>query len=253
MATATEIVTSAYRENNLIPVGREPTAAETAEGLKKLNRLLTEVFGLVVGEHMRSWDTPPLRTSPADARYPLQPRDTRLLDEVWPYPPPNSRCIVSISAPTRIYFMPDPADGARMSVAQINCNFETSPLTIDANGRAIEGVPELVLDTNLTAPIEWMYRADLGQWVRITTLTADDPMPFPSECDDYFICLLNMRLSPAFGKQTKPDTASRYLDVRKNMKTRYRQPTLAPFRPNGILFNTRQVYRGPWRYVGRLT
>lgn len=253
MATATEIVTAAYRESNLIPVGREPTAAETAEGLRKLNRLLSEVFGLVVGEHMRSWDTPSIRNAPSDARWPLQPVNTSLPDGVWQYPPPNARCMVAISTATTIYFMPNPADGARMSIARVGSDFEANPLTIDANGRYIEGQPTITFDTNITEPVSWMYRADRGEWVRTDTLGVDDPLPFPSECDDYFICLLNMRLSPAFGKATKPETASRYLDTKKYMKTRYRQPTLAPLRPNGILFNTRQVFRGPWRYTGRMT
>jgi hypothetical protein len=72
-------------------------------------------------------------------------------------------------------------------------NFASSNLTINGNGRLIEGATSVTLNVNGTAR-QWMYRADTGNWVRISSLAAGDEMPFPQEFDDYFQVRLALRL-----------------------------------------------------------
>jgi hypothetical protein len=68
---------------------------------------------------------------------------------------------------------------------------------------------------------QWMYRADIGQWVKITTLLYTDAIPFPQEFDDYFITMLAMRLNPRYG-QTLADESQEVLKrSRSLLRDRY--------------------------------
>lgn len=230
MTLASTIVQSAYREGNLIPMGKDPTAAQLAEGLAKLNRLLAGLFGNEVGEPLTEWPLPPpQRTAPVAARYPLGPASSDLPSNVWPYPPGNVRLMCSIAVATRLYFQNAPNDGARVNLVNLSMS---ATLTLDGNGRLIESIPGVSAATRvLTAPIvlstDWFYRSDLGTWVVLTTLLSTDSLPFPSNFDDYFVAELHIRMCPSFGRTaTNETTETRNRNLSK-LKARYRQPTAA--------------------------
>lgn len=97
-----------------------------------------------------------------------------------------------------------------------------SILTIDGNGRLINGAPQ----QQYTSPVpnmEWIFRADLGQWIPVQDMTVTDNCPFPAEFDDYFICGLNKRLCPRYGKTPAPDTLDTSKRTLARLKARYRQ------------------------------
>lgn len=209
-----EITQQAYRETNLIPIGVEPTAAEQTEGLRRLQAIIKSVMGNEVGEELQAWDIP--------ERFPNYRASTNL--EPWP----NSRLLCQLAAPTTVTF---PArglrDGARMAVHDLDGDFATNNLTIDANGYLIDGALTDVLSTN-NQIIEYMFRADLGEWIIWTDLEIDDNMPFPQEFDELFVALLAMRLNPRHNSVTRGETQATIQRGILQLRARYRQKVAMP-------------------------
>lgn len=241
MTLASEIITEAYRENNLIAIGETPTDAERAEALPRLNNIVDSLFGTTIGQWLLDWETPPKRNTNTDRRWPLSAASTELPTSVWPYPPYNARLIANLTGPTTIYLYPQPEDGALMEVANAGDDFSTHALTINANGRDIEAADQVVLNgTGRT--FKWFYRADLAQWIRIQPLTEASEMPLPPQFDDYFIAALNIRLSARMARQPLPQTVELMMDAKTKMKRRYTQNMAAEWQPAGRFFRTYQSY-----------
>ena len=236
MTTARALITAAFREGNLIPIGSTPTVDETAEALERLNRYVRGVFGYEMGENLADWIVPaPQRTAPIAANYPQGPYptsvDASLLSfplaadpsrSITPYPPKNSRLVWGGKIPMRIYFPEQPDDGSRMGLFAAAQADVTALLTLDGNGRTIEGAPS----QDQPLPVlsrEWLYRGDIGDWRRVQDMQLDDECPFPNEFDDLWITLLCVRLAPRYNKPTSPETQKIGLDALKRLKTRYRQ------------------------------
>ncbi len=214
-----EVITEAFREGNLKPVGVAATAAEATEALGRFNRIVRTLYGSVLGEKLHDWAVPPQINAPVYANYPLLPGSTDMPSNVWPYPPCNVRLINSVTAATTVYLPQYPNDGARIGYADVGA---TAVLTIDANGRLIEGA------TTIAAPSEareWLYRADEGNWQRVATLISTDSSPFPAEFDDFMVCALSIALAPGFGKSPSEITLLTYRTGRAKMKAHYHQPT----------------------------
>lgn len=221
MTTATELITQALRESNVIPIGTAPSTAQLNEALPRLNNYIESLFGTKLGEFFfMDWPVPPRQTSPVNARYPLAPADTKLPRNVWPYLPNNVRIVASPTEATTIYLPRKPNDGARIGLADVG---STADLTIDANGRYIEGVAVLTLTPADDAPREWFYRADLGTWQRRAPLALTDESPFPAEFDDLLVTGLAIRLGPRFGKRPPQETAITNQRMERRLKQRYKQ------------------------------
>lgn len=223
MTTAAEIVQRAYRQDNIIPIGRDPTDDEQAEALVRLNAFIATLFGHELGEKFSDWTVPPpQRNAPVAQRYPQAPAANDLPSDVWPYPPANSRLTCSITTLTTIYFPEKPEDGALMALVDIGMS---ATLTINGNGRLIEGATtRAVLSTDADdGQLKWMYRADLGEWIAITVLEAADDVPFPLEFEDLLVCGTAIRIAPANKGAPKETTAACYNDGLVKLKARYRQ------------------------------
>jgi hypothetical protein len=220
MTTARSIITDAFREVNIIPIGREPTEDEFAEGLGRLNTYIDSLFGTDLGEFLRDWPLTKLYTAPEFRPTPLDEREASIPDRVRPYPPLNARIITRLSSPKTAYLFPEPIDGARLALVDTG---STAAVTLDANGRRIQGAPAL---TFLPAPgttYNWFYRADLGEWVQITELELDDELFFPPEFDDLFITGIAIRLAPRFGVRAGRETIAVQQRMGKKLKLRYAQ------------------------------
>jgi hypothetical protein len=232
MTTASEIITRAYRDPNIIGTGKTPTSAEVTEALPLLNTIIQNVFGRVVGEFVEDWPIGTFYTAPDNAQFPFSPNNYTPQEQVWIYPVQNSRLLVRLLQPTTIYFEPYPDDGAQMEVVDNANDWANDTLTIDANGRTIEQddgtfASQLVISSAPTAPIHFVYRADLSRWVRVPTLdntgTGTEVMPLPEEYDDWFSIALASRLAPRFSKQMPDMLLATGQSLQKQMKTRYRQ------------------------------
>lgn len=196
MTLVSAIISDAFRESNRVAAGTSPPTALLDEALVLLNRIVASVMGWEVGENLAQWPvgTTGYQTAPATATA-----------DIWAYPTPNVMLACNLSDAQTIYLPQQPSDGARIGVQDLQGNFATFNLTLDGNGRQIEGAAIAVLSTN-SLNRSWFFRADLGNWTRFTELASTDTFPFPTEFDDYFITMLALRLAPRLGPQPSPAT-----------------------------------------------
>ena len=214
MTSISDILFDAARESNTIAATAVALSdTRQAEALRRFTSLMASVIGWEAGENLKQW---PVGT----AGY-VSPPDC-LRADVWRYPPVNSMLVLNLAAADTIYLPADPSDGARVAVQDLGGNLATYNLTLDGNGRLVESARTLALSTN-SLNRAWFYRADLGNWARITTLAADDIMPFPVEFDDMFVIMPAMRLNPRYGRKMDDQTAAYLKRMQAMFTARYAQ------------------------------
>lgn len=215
MATLRKIITDAYRESGIIQKGTVPDADQMQEGLDKLLMIIENVFGEEVGSLFQdvNYGDDGLTNS-----YSLDSDRQVFIDNS--YARPSYRLLVNKTSAAEVFLDPAPYDGARFSVIDVGQNFTTAPLTINADARRIEGGQTVVLNTD-GAVVSWFYRADLGEWVRVTPLTLDSNSPFPSQFDDYFVIKLATRLHPRYLVQTAQESMMHYRELQRKFRSRY--------------------------------
>lgn len=212
MTTASEIITQAFREGNIVAVGQSPTTAEVNEALPRLNNVVSSLIGYEIGEYLHDWPIPD--PSPEERPY-YRIRHIHERD----IPPVNSRILLDIASPKTVYFPAYPSDGSRMSAVDVGMS---AALTIDGNSRLIEGAQTLSVAA-ADLPKNWFYRADLSDWKPIKKLVEADEMPLPEEFDDLFVTALLVRLAPRFGVSVPQGTGSAFRRMLSQAKARYKQ------------------------------
>lgn len=213
MTLISSIITDAFRESNIIPLGASPNANQSTEALRLLNALFSAVYGDEVGENLADW---PLGS------YGRQYTDLLPSSYELTHPQLNRRLLASNTEALTVYLSPDPQDGSRMAVIDPQARLATVPIVLDANGHTIETVATVTLNT-ASLSREWLYRADLGDWVRLTSKIASDEMPFPADFDTFFITALAIRLDPRYGRQMDPLSVEMYKSERQKFVRRYLQ------------------------------
>lgn len=215
MTTVRQLITDAYRESGITPLGETPDADEQAEGLRRLNVLFKSFLGNELGEKLNELNYGPN----ANISHGYE-EDTDVIRQ-W-HIPKNTRVFFNLQSATTLWLDPNPDDGSRFSVNDVAGNFSTRTLNLNANGRKIEGAGFTTLTTNSVIR-EWFYRSDLGEWVRVTDLTDNDESPFPVEFDDFVVTMLAMRLNPRFGAELSGSSVEALRRARKQFRARYRQ------------------------------
>jgi hypothetical protein len=244
MTLASSIITDAYRESNIIPMGSSPNTNQVTEALSRLNVIISSTIGNEVGDALDdiniggSYDQSSFCTS---------------------YVPDNARLVLNLSSTKTLKLDPQPFAGQRLSIVDAGNNLATYPLVLDGNGRYIEGASTLTLSTSGDVR-QWMYRDDTGQWVKVTSLLTTDNLPFPSKFDDYFILMLAMRLNPRYGQTMASETVETLKRSRSQLRARYHawKQVMSDLDPRGLAtendrgvgFNTSDFSSGrpyPWR------
>lgn len=215
MTLISSIIQDAFREGNILPLGRVPNANQLAEALRLFQQNIRSIYGDEAGEGLIDW---PLGSFNVDEPGIVDPR---IPDQIL-RPRINSRLIATADTATRVYFTPYPQDGSRMAIADPFGRLATVPVTFDANGRTIEGAPTKLLAVNGTFQ-EWFYRADKCDWMKLTVLLATDENPFPDDFDAFFICGLAMRLNPRYGREMDGQSALVFKASRRQFIARYLQ------------------------------
>lgn len=217
MTLISTIIGDAFRESNLIAIGVDPTTAEITEALRVLNRYVSALVGNELGELL------------TDSSYGLNNvtrpnEDNYVLDDILAsyYLPENTRIVTNLQGAKTVYLHPNPRDGARIGITDPSSNLATYNLIFNGNGRTIEDATSVTLATN-GVDREWFYRADLGNWARISDLATSDQSPFPAAFDDLLIIGLAMRLNPRNGAAVDPQSIDTYKSQMKKFKSRYRQ------------------------------
>jgi len=241
---ASAIIFSALRESNLIGVNSTPTPGQSNEALSRLNAIIASVFGYEVGEKLADWPVGVVGVTFCGPTF--------WSELHWRRPHSNVRLVVHHDQAETIILPSQPDDGARLALIDVGQNLATYPITIDADGRRIEDATNLTLDTDGESRA-WLYRADLGNWIRIDNLTADSELPIPPEYDDAFITMLAMRLNPRYGRQITQETATAMERSMNQLRARYAQRVVTPA-DIGVLRPTVQVYNAnlywPYRNTG---
>jgi hypothetical protein len=211
------IITDAFRESNMLPLGKDPTTAQSTEALRLYNALLAAIYGGAAGERLVDWPLGNFDRDPAGCEYQLPYSDDRLH-----HPRINHRLIaVNVLAMT-VWLPVGPQDGSRMGIVDPYARLAAVPITLDGNGRPIEGVASIVLNVNGTSR-EWIYRSDIGAWLKISGLLATDENPFPPAFDTMFQILLAMRLNPRYGRTLDDQSALMLKQNRREFTARYLQ------------------------------
>lgn len=240
MTTVASIINSAFRETNLTPLGVSPDTNQTAEAFTLLSTIVSGVLGNEAGENI----TPmPLGQNEIDAPGGYPWWSNELPGNV--FVPTNTRVMCNLTGPGRINLHPLPHDGARMGIVDVSQNFDLYPLTINGNGRSIEGEDEMEYDEAGTIR-QWVYREDLGNWVTVIPLELDGEMPWPPEFDDMFIIMLAYRLNPRYGQTIHPASVEALRQAMSKFSARYKQSNTQMPVEDGLLYLTH------WnRYWGR--
>ncbi len=213
MTVISSIIADAYRESNTIPLGRDPTTNQVTEGLRLLNALFSACFGDEAGESLQDWDL---------GNFGREHEDTSLTDYQRARPNINRRLIAINEEAFTVYLSPWPQDGSRMGIIDPFGRLATYPVTLDGNSRTIDGASTALLDTNGLNK-EWFYRADLGDWVTLTSKAETDEMPFPTDFDNFWMIMLAMRINPRYGRQLDPLSETVWKSERQKFISRYLQ------------------------------
>lgn len=240
----TSIITSALRETNLIPLGVTPTQAQQDEAFGLLSTIVAGVLGNEVGENMVPM---PLGNGEyvSPSGYPWW--NNELPGNI--FVPTNTRIMCTLTGNGTVNLHPRPHDGARMGVVDVANNFAEFPLTINGNGRSIEGASSMTYNTSGLIR-EWLYRADLGNWVTVIPLVETGNMPFPPEFDDFFIIMLAMRLNPRYGQVIHPASGEILKEAERKLMARYKQSDQQQPAEDGLLYLT-NYYRFYGRFANR--
>lgn len=215
MTLISSLILDAFREGNILPLGKVPSANQTTEALRLYQQNIRSIYGDDAGEALVDW---PLGTFGVDEPGIVDPRTPDLIQR----PSINSRLIATNTAPLTVYLTPYPQDGSRMGIADPFGRLAGFPVTLDGNGRTIEAGATKVLNVNGTFQ-EWFYRADKGDWVKLTSLLATDQNPFPDDFDIFFYIGLALRLNPRFGRGMDDQTALVFKTQRRQFIARYLQ------------------------------
>lgn len=206
MTLVSTIITDAYRESNLIPLVATPNANQITEALRRLNVILLSTVGNEAGDGLTEYNI--------EGDY----TDESLTS---PWVPDNARLMLNNTSAKTFLLDPYPQDGQRFSIVDVAGNLATFNTIIDGNGRLIEDAATITLNTNSIFR-QWMYRSDVGNWVRIAEVISSDEMPFGLEFDDYFTTALALRINPRYGQIISPDTMGAYQRARSQLRSRYR-------------------------------
>lgn len=231
---AQQAVARAYREAAIKPIGTVPTVEEYTEGLERLNGFLDSLFGAEISEELSDVQVPASQRATTNASdmialpYPQnlsnfdQPLAPGMGDQqtVEGFTiPANVRIVWRGSADTTVYLPEYPSDGARLALADSG---SSATLTLNGNGRKIEGAATKVIASPATAA-EWFYRADLAEWVAIAPLELSSASPLPASFDRLLVTGTAIALTALDEINVTSGTMFTYNRLLKLCKQRYKQ------------------------------
>lgn len=233
MSAVSDIIENAFQESALLNELQSATPTQTSQALARLQNIVTAAYGFEVGEPLVDW---PLGLEGVQFQNDMQWDATK-----WQRPRINARLIAASTAAQTVYLPERPYDGSRVALIDPASRLAAAPITVDGNGRTVEGAATFVANVNGLQKI-WFYRADLGNWTSLTPLTFTDPFPFPLEFDEYFTSMLAMRLNPRYGRSMDEQTAVGLQRSLSMLQARYKQSENVSV--DTALLNLAQPYSG---------
>lgn len=217
MTLVSQIITDAYRETNFIAEGATESATQQADALRRLISIVEGVLGYDAGKKLLDWPIGFASRAEQDVENSWTAND-------WIWPVQNSRLVLDHTAPQTIYFPPNPDNGARMAIVDPHNKLATFAITLNGNGRTIDGLAS----ATPTQYTEWLYNARYADWRTVSTLTANAEMPFDPKFDDFFIIKLAARMSPRYGRSLNDLSLMRLSELAAQMESEYNQTEAMP-------------------------
>lgn len=215
MVTLTsDIIRDAYRESNLIAIGREPTGAQNEEALRFINRVVPSVFGNELGENL-------------ETLYGYDLRGECRLE--------NVRLVLTQPEDVTVTLPDTFRDGVQFAVIDPRNLLDDNTLTIKGQSSTV-GIENEIELTPDDLPAHFFYRADLGRWIKTSSLQETDEWPFPTEFDDMFVITLALRLNPRYNIQSQAESFSMLKRTMTQFRARYRQSKEVPI-GNSLYWN----------------
>jgi hypothetical protein len=222
MTTVRSLITQTAEELSIIGFNRSITGPDANMALERLNTLVSGIFGDGVGAGLKDKNIVAAETVVS-----------------------NTRAIVSGHTAAFTITLPEtPNDGARFQLIDAGAAFATRNVTVDANGRLIEGATADITASTNGFNRTWFYRGDLADWKRISALAIGDEFPFPEAVDDAFIIMLAMRLAPRFRKTVRPETLASLERDLGRLRGRYRQRVVTAADEGVLVMSVQATGRG---------
>lgn len=213
-----DCISQAYREADVTVIGTPPNDDQNTEALALLNSFNTRLFGAEFGENLLDWAVPP----PSGQRVLPEDLVSPDLGSTWYLVPrTNSRLLLATTAATTIKFPQTPDDGSQMMFVDVGASSDA--LTLDGNGRLIDGQQTQVDTPQAFAGRRYFYRADLASWQQVAALTLNSSLPLASDFDDLFVTYLAIRLMPRNAQEVTEETTAIYKSLLKAATARYSQ------------------------------
>ena len=218
MTQTSDIILAAFRESIQDPL-QHPSPTEYAQAMVRLKSIVTSVYGAEIGETLSDWAVGAEGEADADPNW---------TQETWQYPTASSRIVVQLAESETVYLPEQPDDGSRVAAIDPNGLLSGAlTLTLDGNGRGIGATVAAATDTYVmdaaNETLELLYRADLGIWLVVSTLTDTGDFPFPEVYDDFFILMLAMRINPRYGRTLNEQQVLFLERAQGQMRAQYRQ------------------------------
>lgn len=177
-----DVMKRAYRKLGGLASGDDPAAEEGADLFMALNGMMRSLLGTVIGP----------RLSPQPMTGSIQAENGGVYQATNTFPS-------VLTAP------PNPKSGSRFGVADTASNFGLYALTVNRNGRLLEGAAaNVVLNTNGAART-WFFNGETANWVREADLaTLDTAFPYP----DALVAFLPDMLAVFFAGEVASDALS---------------------------------------------
>jgi hypothetical protein len=178
-----DVIARAMRLNGSLASGDMPMADELTDALEAFNTMQRAWFGTIIGPRLTAQSA---TGSSAQA------------ENGGEYMIPGAA--FTLTAPA------GPRAGARFGAVDATLDFATHNLTVDPNGRLIEGAAaNLVISANGDNR-RWWFRGDVGGWVREADYTdPSDAISFPDSLIAYMPYMLAVVLASEFNTELRAD------------------------------------------------
>lgn len=187
MATVRAIVKGAMKKLSVLAIGREPTAAQAADGLTILQSLYREWVGLGVFGRL----TDVLVTSES---YDARENERVVVD--------NSGVLVTVNLPETITQELCGSGGGPYDYGRGCGPYETLPRPVR------DGSLIVVADINSSCEEYYIYEANVARWVLLDDLTLDSEAPLSKRYEDGLKAALASRFASYFAMEVPPSIAA---------------------------------------------
>lgn len=193
MATLTDLAARALGELSLVVAGETPATEDAATALSVVLDLMTLLPEVGAGRDMQDREV---------TEACIAGEDQRVLCQVGG---------ITVTTPY------DPRDGARFAVLPI----AGGTITVTPYRRTIEGGS---VSLSVTTATVWYYRADQGDWVKVTALESDDDSPYPPWCDLPIVHLAAEELAAQYERPLPPALIIKIEASRSKLRGRFGRP-----------------------------